>query len=562
MNRVLILIPARGGSKAIPQKNRRMLGGNTLGGKPLVAYCLANAAALAEHLRRHDLEPTVALSTDDAVLAEIARLMGAQVLQRPDHLAEDKSTLDEVAVQALAQLEREQPFQFCVTLQPTSPLLQPQSLCQAWQLFHAQDLETLLSVREERKLSWAERQGRLQPLYEARVNRQELPAVFAETGAFVFCQAQTLRTSASRFGRKVAVYPLPEEEALDIDTPADWLQAEAVLKRKKIALVTAGNQRLGMGHVMRMLTLAMRLTAHHVRFYCSQEDDLAIERVRSQNFLLRIHRTREELLQQLREDGTQIVINDLLDTRLDYVRALKNLGCRVVHFEDTGDGAAEADLLFNALYEWSGSSKNAYYGYRYECLRDDIYLFPIRAEQRQDQGLLVLAFGGVDLHNATLSTLRCLDALPFPPLWRLRIILGIGYRHETALHEALRTLPIADRVEVVRDAPMMARHLHEADLLISGNGRMVYEAAALATPMAVLSQNERECHHNFAKICPGIAYLGSLLEWDQAAVGEQLHALLLQPEKRAQLSRQLRPFAQELRAGIERVVQLIEGVSL
>jgi CMP-N-acetylneuraminic acid synthetase/spore coat polysaccharide biosynthesis predicted glycosyltransferase SpsG len=562
MKGVLILIPARGGSKAIPQKNRRMLGSNPLGGKPLIAYCLANAAALAEHLGRQNLEATIALSTDDAVLAEIARLMGAQVLDRPAHLAEDQSTIDEVAAQALAQLETEQPFQFCVTLQPTSPLLKPQSLCQAWQLFHTQDLETLLSVREERKLSWAERDGRLQPLYKARVNRQELPAVFAETGAFVFCQAQTLRTTASRFGPRVAAFPLPEEEALDIDTPADWLQAEAVLKRKKIALVTAGNERLGMGHVMRMLTLAMRLTAHHVRFYCSYADDLAMERVRSQNFPLRIHRCREELLQQLGEDGTQIVINDLLDTRLDYVRALKDLGCRVVHFEDTGDGAVEADLLFNALYEWSGSSKNAYYGYRYECLRDDIYLFPIRAEQRQDQGLLVLAFGGVDLHNATLSTLRCLDGLPFPPGWRLRIILGIGYRHEGALHEALKTLAIADRVEVVRDAPMMARHLHEADLLISGNGRMVYEAAALATPLAVLSQNERECHHNFAKICPGIAYLGSLLEWDQAAVREQLHALLWQPEKRAQLSQQLRPFARELRAGIERVVQLIEGVCL
>jgi len=108
----LAIIPVRGGSVGIPRKNARLLRG-----KPLLAYVIETA--------RHSEEiATVVVSTEDPELAEIARRFGAEVVERPGGLAGPEVTLDDVIVDAVAQLEaRGRRFEHVVTLQATSPLL-------------------------------------------------------------------------------------------------------------------------------------------------------------------------------------------------------------------------------------------------------------------------------------------------------------------------------------------------------------------------------------------------------------------------------------------------------
>ena len=81
---VVAILPVRGGSVGIPRKNARLLRG-----KPLLAYGIEAALASRE-------VSAVVVSTDDAELAEIARRFGAQVIDRPAHLAGPEVTLDEV----------------------------------------------------------------------------------------------------------------------------------------------------------------------------------------------------------------------------------------------------------------------------------------------------------------------------------------------------------------------------------------------------------------------------------------------------------------------------------
>src|SRR5678816_951191 len=112
---VLAIVPARGGSKGIPRKNVRLIGGH-----PLIAYSIA-AGLAAEHVDR------VLVTTDDAEIADVARLYGADVpFRRPVELAADDTPDLPVFLHALEWLDREEGYrpEIIVHLRPTSPLRQ------------------------------------------------------------------------------------------------------------------------------------------------------------------------------------------------------------------------------------------------------------------------------------------------------------------------------------------------------------------------------------------------------------------------------------------------------
>ena len=123
----LIVIPARGKSKGIPKKNLRIMNGY-----PLIYYSIQNALSLKEH---YDVD--VAVDTDDAEIAEVAGMYGAETIMRPKELSGDHVTLDPVIYHAVTEAEREKGirYDFVMTMQPTSPTLKADSLRQAVKYF-------------------------------------------------------------------------------------------------------------------------------------------------------------------------------------------------------------------------------------------------------------------------------------------------------------------------------------------------------------------------------------------------------------------------------------------
>jgi N-acylneuraminate cytidylyltransferase len=110
-NRVIAVIPARGGSKSVPGKNIR-----PLGGKPLIAWSIEVARQVPEIDR-------VIVSTDDADIAAISRAYGAEVYARPPHLATDEALVIEALKDLIQTLRAEQEsFEWLVLLEPTCPL--------------------------------------------------------------------------------------------------------------------------------------------------------------------------------------------------------------------------------------------------------------------------------------------------------------------------------------------------------------------------------------------------------------------------------------------------------
>lgn len=222
---VFALIPARGGSKGIPRKNIKLIGG-----KPLIVWTIE--AAL-----RSRLLDAVVVSTDDAEIAEVARKAGAEVpFMRPAALAQDQTPGLDPVLHALNQLPQ---YQAVLLLQPTSPLRSTQDIDGCLQLARERAAPSVVSVSEaETHPYWTYRinQGQaLERMVEAApvARRQDLPQAVALNGALYFADATWLRRSGSLVTAETLAYVMTREHSVDLDTPFDWKLAELLLKELK-----------------------------------------------------------------------------------------------------------------------------------------------------------------------------------------------------------------------------------------------------------------------------------------------------------------------------------------
>jgi CMP-N,N'-diacetyllegionaminic acid synthase len=226
--RVLGLIPARGGSKGVPGKNIR-----SLGGKPLLQWT-AEAALAARTLSK------VVLSTDDDGIASVGRSCGLTVpFRRPTELAaDDTATLDVIqhAIRALDELGDR--FDAVCLLQPTSPFRKTSEIDACVDLFLASDADAVLSVRRvpaEYNPHWVYFRlpdgslrlstGESQPL----PRRQLLPPAFHRDGSVYVTRRNVIMDLNSLYGTRVLAYEA-SGEAINIDSEADWDRAEARLR--------------------------------------------------------------------------------------------------------------------------------------------------------------------------------------------------------------------------------------------------------------------------------------------------------------------------------------------
>lgn len=156
--KVLAIIPARAGSKGIPNKNVRIVGGH-----PLIYYSIKNA------LESRLITDTI-VTTDSFEVKIISEQMGVKVKWRDKSLCRDSITLDAVIYDAIPKNEE---WDYIVTLQPTSPTLQVFTLDKAIQYMIDKKLDTLISAINAPHLSWSEKDGIKVPNYAERLNRRK-----------------------------------------------------------------------------------------------------------------------------------------------------------------------------------------------------------------------------------------------------------------------------------------------------------------------------------------------------------------------------------------------------
>lgn len=227
MNGILAIIPARGGSKGIPNKNIALVGG-----QPLIHWTIAAARAAASIQR-------VVVTTDSPLIAEIARQCGAETpFLRPPELAQDETPgLDPIlhAVRWLAEHEGYKP-PWVMCLQPTSPLRSAEDIEAAVELAQRKQADAVVSVAPlGHHPCWIKRvdeEGRLREFISSdqpSARRQDAPPAYVLNGAIYLARRDVLLERETWYTERTYAYVMPPERSLDVDTPWDLYLADLIL---------------------------------------------------------------------------------------------------------------------------------------------------------------------------------------------------------------------------------------------------------------------------------------------------------------------------------------------
>lgn len=536
---ILVIIPARGGSKGIARKNLRLLAGS-----PLIYYSIKNALN-----SKYNLD--VYVSSEDEEILSIAQKIGAKAYKRNINDAADITTLDPViynAWQSIQTLEGKQ-YDLVVTLQPTSPLLKVDSLDSAIEkLLNKSSIDTIISAVNDTHLTWKQENGQFKPNYEKRVNRQQLPQVYKETGGFLITRSECISIN-NRIGKNVELFILSDKESIDIDSHADWGLCEYYLKRKKLLFVVSGYQEIGLGHVYNTLILANDIVEHEVIFLVDDKSNLAYEKISSKNYHV-FQQKSSNILDDIKNIKPDIVVNDRLDTTADYIKSLKELDLKVINFEDLGEGAKLADLTINAIYPENEVIPNHYFGHKYFVLRDEFVLTPAKSINKKVKKVL-LSFGGVDPNNYTQKVLSSIYDYCQKNSIEISVVAGFGYLKHDSLTEY-------DHIKIHKNISNISDYMHESDIIFTSAGRTTYEIASQTIPAIVLAQNERELTHLFANAEHGFINLGLGTLVDNHKILQTFSHLAESFEKRQYMAELMSSC--DLTSGRTRVNELIKQV--
>lgn len=230
------LIPLRGGSKGIPGKNIR-----PIGGKPM-AYWVIEAAHGCEQIER------IFVATDSDEIrrsVEALKLPRVEVIARSDATATDTASTESVMLEFAAN----RTFKNLILIQATSPLLRTEDLRGGIAKFESERPDSLLSVVEQKRYIWSQQKdGKVvaqnyDPQHRPR--RQDFESYYVENGAFYICSQAGLIASGNRLHGKSVAYVMPEESYYELDEISDWVIIDQILKNRATQLIPEWKRRLG-----------------------------------------------------------------------------------------------------------------------------------------------------------------------------------------------------------------------------------------------------------------------------------------------------------------------------
>ena len=515
-----------------------------MNGEPLILYAIKNGL-------NSKYITDVVVTTDDEEIANISRYNGVEVLARDNSLAEDHITLDPVIYDATIKMEEQKKrrYDIVITLQPTSPVLKVSTLDKAIEKFIENQYDTIISAVNKPHLSWGEKDKKIVPKYEKRLNRQLLPKNYVETGAFLITKREIM-TEMSRIGEKVSIYEVPEEECIDIDSKEDWMLCESLLKKKKIVLRCDGYKEIGMGHIYHCLTLAYALTGHEVIIVTNEKHTEGLKKIQDSYMKYITIQNDQDFFKFLGEYKPNIIVNDCLDTEEKYIKKLKELCEKVVTIEDMGMGARYADIVINALYNEQKNS-NEYYGPKYVCLRNEFLVSKPKKFRDEVENILVV-FGGTDPANLTKKVYNIAKEITKTHSEIcFTFITGIGYNcRENDLVSDEKS-----NIKVLNDVNNISMYMQQADISFTSQGRTVYELASLGVPSIVLAQNERELLHTFAQMPNGFMNLGLGENLSEETIKNTLEWLIETPQIRKEMRELM--LKNDLKNGLNKELDLI-----
>lgn len=219
------IIPARGGSKRLPNKNIL-----DFAGKPLVSWTI-DAALQSKYINR-----TIVSSDSEAVLS-VANEFGAEALKRPDELSGDFAQSFDAVEHAIKNTGF---YDYVVMLQPTSPLRTAEHIDQAIELLNRKNADAIISVcLVDHPPFWSNTLPEdlsMKSFLDDKVKNkrsQDFEAYYRLNGAIYICRYEKLLKERTFFlNENIYAFIMPQEASIDIDTPMDFKIAEVFMDNK------------------------------------------------------------------------------------------------------------------------------------------------------------------------------------------------------------------------------------------------------------------------------------------------------------------------------------------
>ena len=228
---LLIIIPARGGSKGIPRKNIK-----PLNGKPLIYYAIDTARAITT-------DENICVSTDDMEIKSVVENYGLRVpFLRPKELSTDTAGTYEVLLHALDYYEKQgKHYDIVLLLQTTSPFRTAEHVKEALALYDKSQADMVVSVKEcpanpYYNVFEEDSNGYLH-VCKGNGNifrRQDAPKVYEYNGAIYIMDAEKLKNTHMHKMQKRVKYIMDAQSSFDLDTMHDWEMAEMIFKTSKL----------------------------------------------------------------------------------------------------------------------------------------------------------------------------------------------------------------------------------------------------------------------------------------------------------------------------------------
>lgn len=228
-NRILGVIPARGGSKSILKKNIK-----EIAGRPLISY------SIVEALRAKSLSRVI-VSSDDEEILEVSRKYGAETpFIRPKELATDDALAIDVMIHAIKECERQEGknYDYAVMLQPTTPIRKAEDIDATIEKLVSSNADSVISVVNvgaihpyrmkkivnDELIDYAEEGIENLP-------RQKLPPIYIRNGAIYATERDVIVEKKTFKGKRCLAYIMPEERSVNIDSGIDWILAETLMQK-------------------------------------------------------------------------------------------------------------------------------------------------------------------------------------------------------------------------------------------------------------------------------------------------------------------------------------------
>lgn len=323
---------------------------------------------------------------------------------------------------------------------------------------------------------------------------------------------------------------------------------------KKILVRVDGSKKIGLGHVYNMLTILHHVKNERILIVMSEKNKLGSSKFKEQKYRIKFFKNDSELFKIICDFGPDIIFNDILNTKKNYMKKIGKMSSMIVNFEDVGEGRAYADLVFNPIFNKKKMLTREFYGGKFACVRNEFRIWTNNL-LRKDVKKILVSFGGTDPTQITIKIFKVIEKLSLKNI-EFIIMLGFGFEHKNEIKKAAKQLISKGfTIKLVEKSDFLARYIRYTDFAIVSNGRTVFEVASMRSPILSVAVNDREKSHTFVRD----EKIGKHVNYSPTSFTKELSSSIkhmLEYRNRKAFKSRLKKL--ELLCGVERVVGIID----